>query len=79
MIHATGPDGHFLETDHMLRHVREIWTPMLFDRNDFETWTSKGSLTLQERANQQVKEIIKTHRAEPLPVKVQAKINAMLQ
>lgn len=78
VIHATGPDGHFLETDHTVRHVREVWTPMLFDRNDFETWSSKGSSTLQERANQRVKEIIKTHRAEPLPTQVQAKIDDML-
>ena len=78
VIHATGPDGHFLETEHTLRHVRDPWTPSLFDRNDFETWTKRGSSTLQERANQQVKEIIKTHRAEPLPTHVQAKIDDML-
>ncbi len=79
VIHATGPDGHFLETDHTLRHVRDVWTPTLLDRNDFDTWTSKGSSTLQERANQQVKDIIKTHRAEPLPAQVQTIINNMLQ
>ena len=78
VIHATGPDGHFLETDHTLRHVHEVWTPSLLDRNDFETWTSQGSSTLQERANQRVKAIIKTHRAEPLPAQIQAEIEAML-
>ncbi len=79
VIHATGPDGHFLETDHTLRHVHEVWTPTLFDRNDFETWSSKGSLTLQQRANQRVKEIIKTHRAASLTPQVTAKIDAMLR
>jgi trimethylamine--corrinoid protein Co-methyltransferase len=52
LIHETGPDGHFLETEHTLRHVREMWTPVLFDRADFETWSSKGSLTLQQKAKQ---------------------------
>jgi len=79
VIHAMGPDGHFLETDHTLHHVREAWTPKLLDRNDFDTWTSKGSLTLQERANLRVKEIIKSHRAEPLPPQVKANIDDMLQ
>ena len=74
LIHATGPDGHFLETDHTLRHFRELWAPALFDRMDFETWSSKGSLTLQQKANQRVLEIIGSHRAEPLPPEVKAKL-----
>ena len=74
LIHATGPDGHFLETDHTLRHFRELWAPTLFDRMDFETWSSKGSLTLQQKANQRVLEIIGSHRAEPLPPEVKAKL-----
>jgi trimethylamine--corrinoid protein Co-methyltransferase len=73
LIHATGPDGHFLETDHTLRHFRELWAPALFDRRDFETWSSMGSLTLQQKANQRVLEIIGSHRAEPLPPEVKAK------
>jgi trimethylamine--corrinoid protein Co-methyltransferase len=78
LIHATGPDGHFLETDHTLRHFRELWAPALFDRMDFETWSSKGSLTLQQKANQRVLEIIGSHRAEPLPTKVKAKLADMV-
>ena len=74
LIHATGPDGHFLESDHTLRHFRELWAPALFDRLDFETWSSKGSLTLQQKANQRVLEIIGSHRAEPLPPQVKAKL-----
>jgi len=74
LIHATGPDGHFIETDHTLRHFRELWAPALFDRLDFETWSSKGSLTLQQKANQRVLEIIGSHRAEPLPPGVTAKL-----
>ena len=74
LIHATGPDGHFLETDHTLRHFRELWAPALFDRMDFETWSSKGSLTLQQKANQRVLEIIGSHRAERLPPEVKAKL-----
>jgi trimethylamine--corrinoid protein Co-methyltransferase len=74
VIHATGPDGDFLETDHTLKHFRELWTPALLDRLDFVTWSSKGSLTLQQRANQKVLEIIASHRAKPLPEGVRAKL-----
>jgi trimethylamine--corrinoid protein Co-methyltransferase len=74
LIHETGPDGHFLKTEHTLEHFRELWAPTLFDRLDFETWSSKGSLTLQQRANQKAREIIASHRAEPLPKDVRAKL-----
>ena len=74
LIHATGPDGHFLETDHTLRHVREAWVPALFDRSDYERWSSNGGLTLQQKANQKVLEIIRVHRAEPLPRQVQERL-----
>ena len=33
-----------------------------------------GSLTFQQRANQKVKEVIATHRADPLPSEVIAKL-----
>jgi len=51
-----------------------MWTPLLFDRTDFETWSSKGSLTLQQKANQKVLDIINSHRTEPLPPEVRAKL-----
>jgi len=75
VIHAVGPDGHFLETDHTLKHFRDMWTPELLDRLDFEAWSAKGSLTIQERANRRVKEIIAAHRAEPLPPPVVSRLN----
>jgi trimethylamine--corrinoid protein Co-methyltransferase len=66
VIHQVGPDGHFLETDHTLRHVREGWSPALFDRRTHYRWSEDGALTLQERANRRVKQVIQDHRPEPL-------------
>ncbi len=75
LIHSTAPDGHFLETDHTLKHFRELWTPTLFNRQDFETWTSHGSQTLQQKANQRVHEILGSHRAKALAKDVVAKLD----
>ena len=63
-----------MEHDHTLAHFRELWTPSLLDRLDFETWTAKGGLTLQQRANQKVRDIIGSHRAEPLPPEVKERL-----
>jgi trimethylamine--corrinoid protein Co-methyltransferase len=66
LIHELGPEGHFLEAEHTLRHVRETWAPKIMDRLDYPRWEDSGSTTLQQRANHLVKEILDHHRAEPL-------------
>lgn len=79
LIHEAGPDGHFLEAEHTLRHVREAWTPKIMDRLDFPRWEDKGSTTLQHRANLHVKEILENHRAEPLSNRIIEKLEAIVQ
>jgi trimethylamine--corrinoid protein Co-methyltransferase len=79
VIHEVGPDGHFLDTAHTLRHVRDDWTPTLFDRNAFFRWAEQGSTTLQQRANEKVQAIIENHRAEPLPEDVKSALHAVIQ
>jgi len=55
--------------------VREDWRPTLLDRLDYPRWADQGSKTVQERAKDKVKEIIKNHRAAPLPEDVVQKLN----
>ncbi len=78
LIHEIGPDGHFIEAKHTLRHVREDWRPTLSDRLDYRRWFDAGAMTLQQRANDQVRKIIENHRAEPLPAHVIQKIKQQL-
>lgn len=78
LIHERGPDGHFLDTTHTFNHVRDLWAPDLFDRKNFERWSSEGGLTLHQRANEQVKDIISSHRAEPLPQNVIQRLDAIV-
>jgi len=78
LIHEVGPDGHFLDTEHTLRHVRENWRPRLLDRLDYHRWAADGAKTLEQRANQRVRDILESHRAEPLPDDVLAAIQAVI-
>jgi trimethylamine--corrinoid protein Co-methyltransferase len=78
LIHEIGPDGHFIETRHTLRHVREDWRPTLLDRFSYHRWAAEGATTLQGRANHKVREIIENHRAEPLPEDVIKEIEAVV-
>jgi trimethylamine--corrinoid protein Co-methyltransferase len=79
LIHEMGPEGHYLQTAHTLRHVREDWRPRLFDRHNFLRWAEGGSTTLQQRANQKVREILADHQAEPLPAEVVQQLQAIVE
>ena len=79
LIHEIGPDGHFVDTVHTVRHVREDWVPTLFDRYDYRRWAAQGATALQQRANQKVRETIESHQAVPLPKKVVESVEAIVQ
>jgi trimethylamine--corrinoid protein Co-methyltransferase len=78
LIHDIGPDGHFMEARHTLRHVREDWCPTLFDRLDCHRWSAQGATTLQQRANRQVRTILEHHRAPSLPPAVVQTIESVV-
>jgi trimethylamine--corrinoid protein Co-methyltransferase len=78
LIHKVSPDGHFLDAEHTLRHVREDWVPTVSDRFAYHRWAAEGATTLQQRANQKVREIVENHRAEPLPENVIETIQAII-
>lgn len=79
LIEDVGCDGHFLETDHTLRHVRDDWQPALLDRRDYESWHADGAKTLQERALSEARRIIGEHRAPRLPREISERLTAIVQ
>jgi len=79
VIDETGPDGSYLDKDHTYEHFREDWYPKLMDRRDYEGWVSAGGTTLRQRARERARAILQTHRVEPLPRDVLAKLDAILQ
>jgi len=79
VIDQVGPDGTFLDTEHTLQHVREEWRPRLIDRRSYQRWAERGATTLQQRANQKVRQILETHCAEPFPEDVVSAVKAVVQ
>ena len=79
VIDSVGPGGHYLTSDHTLRHFREAWMPDLVgDRHSFDTWKAKGERNLGERANERVKHILQTHVSKPLPEEIEAEFARIL-
>ena len=79
VIDKVGPGGHFLGEDHTYRHFRANWFPKLLDRNNYEAWKEGGSLTLGDRALAKAKEILETHRSQPLAEAVTAQISQIIR
>jgi len=79
LIHETGPDGQYLDKKHTLRHFRDQWHPLLFERYNYEGWVKNGSQTLAERAAERVNEILNTHKTEQLPEKVKEQLRAIVE
>jgi trimethylamine:corrinoid methyltransferase-like protein len=57
-ILAVSPGGHFLETEHTLRHCREAFRPELFSRQSRDAWESGGRRTLIDRARDRCRELL---------------------
>ena len=62
------PGGSFLKKDRTFENFSgEYYQPRLSDRDDFESWQSKGSIQSIEIANRQFKEILNNYEVPQLP------------
>jgi len=77
-IKRVGPGGHFLGDEHTVRHFRDNWQPDLTDRKTYETWKSKGAMSMEQRAKNKVRHILESHQPQPLPPEVNAEIDKIL-
>ena len=74
VIDSVGPGGNYLQHDHTLEHFREFYEPMLLDRNNYSTWQSLGSKTMQDRIKEKIEHILTNHKPEPLDQEIKARI-----
>ena len=62
-----------------LKHFREGWMPEITDIETFEIWEKKGSKSIAQVAKEKTKEILATHKVEPIPEDVQKEISRILK
>lgn len=70
ILNEVGPGGEFLSHDHTFDHFRQWFQPTIIDRSNFETWTSAGSKTYQDRLEPEVERLLEAHQPEPLDDKL---------
>jgi trimethylamine--corrinoid protein Co-methyltransferase len=82
VIGEVGPGGHFLQTEHTLRHFREeIWQPILIlmNKDQRETWLDKGGKEMRTKLQEEVQRIVACHQPAPLDRQVDAQIERLLE
>jgi len=77
LIAKIGPGigGTFLTEEHTYKHFKnEQWTPTISDRGNWVSWEKRGKKRYSERLTDKVREILETHKPEPLPDTILKKI-----
>jgi trimethylamine--corrinoid protein Co-methyltransferase len=76
-IASVGPRGHFLLQSRTQRAAREIWVPKLSHPPKNTRHGHRPSL--QERAREQLEQILTTHEPQPLDTAVRAELASILE
>ncbi len=79
VIDTVGPGGEFLTQSHTFEHFKEDWFPTITDRQSYDGWKKQGEMTLGDRANARVREILASHIPDELPDAVTKKLMAIIQ
>jgi trimethylamine--corrinoid protein Co-methyltransferase len=79
VVHELGPTGNYLAHEHTLRHFKEPFYSRLADKGTYSQWVERGGTTMEQRAAQQVDQILQSHEPEPLPSSIQRDIERIVQ
>jgi trimethylamine---corrinoid protein Co-methyltransferase len=75
VIGQVGPGGHYLAEEHTLKYMRsEFFYAPIAARGMRSMWEEAGGLDARERARGRVREILESHRAEPISPEIDARI-----
>jgi trimethylamine--corrinoid protein Co-methyltransferase len=75
-----GIGGSFLTEEHTYKHFKqEQWAPTICDRGNWHSWEKQGRKRYSERLTDKVREILETHKPDPLPDTVVKKIKAIVK
>jgi len=64
-IHQTGPQNHYMLSDHTLKHMHDIWQPTVKGRNAPDTPRTQGISPSDATAAEKAREILDSHFPDP--------------
>lgn len=79
LIKEVGIGGSFLAKRHTLRHLKEAWSPVVFEYGTYEDWAKKGSIDPVKRANAKAKEFLEDAEPVPLEDEIAAEVRGIVR
>ena len=79
VIREIGVGKDFLSHDSTFNYMRSQSDPQLIDRRMREDWEASGSTDIYQRALEEARHILETHKPEPLPEDVRKKIRLIVE
>ncbi|MCP4719073.1 MAG: trimethylamine methyltransferase family protein, partial [Desulfobacteraceae bacterium] len=79
VIKEIGPGGEYLTHGHTFKHFRqEFYAPTMEERDNFDNWTRKGGLTMEQRANARYKEILKNYKEPEMDDSIRKELDSYM-
>jgi len=78
VIKSVGARGHFLAEDHTFNNMRKLSEPQYIDRRMRQFWKERGSKDLATVCDEKAREILETHKPDPLPDGVHDQLMAII-
>ena len=77
-IADVGPGGQFLGHRHTLKHLRRnMWKPYVADHEGYDIWASGGSKDYAQRAREQARAVVASHKPEPIDAALDARLREL--
>jgi len=78
LIKANTPRGNFLKSKHTRYHFQEHWQPAILNRDNYETWRTKGE-SIEQICRQKATQILESHTPPPLTASVEAELERIVR
>jgi trimethylamine--corrinoid protein Co-methyltransferase len=79
-IQAIGPGGHFLETQHTMRHYREAhFIPHISLRQPYEQWEAEGAKNAGQRANERCRQMLESYVKPPIEPELEDRLDDFVE
>jgi trimethylamine---corrinoid protein Co-methyltransferase len=78
-IKRVGHGGNYIGDEHTFTNMRASWFGDLSDYRHYDNWKSDGELNMGSRAHLEVREIIQSHKPEPLDADTDKQIDSILK
>jgi trimethylamine--corrinoid protein Co-methyltransferase len=79
VIEELGPTGDYLSHLHTMRHFREPYYSKLADKGVYAKWLEKGGTSMEQRAAEQINQILESHEPEPLPAEIRQELRRIVE